>query len=118
MRFAGSAVEDFMGSGPRMGEIAASAAVGDAKENLAGMDAMRETLGMGIKTYGDVYGADMVMDAKAKYNAASQQAQNMSKAGGLLGQGLGGLGSLGGNSGSGNWTPSGGWGNFGSNWGG
>ena len=36
MRFAGSAVEDFMGSGPRMGEIAASASVGDAKENLAG----------------------------------------------------------------------------------
>ena len=93
MRFAGSAaVEDFMGTGPRMGEIAASAAVGEAKENLAGMNAMRETLGMGMKTYGDVVGADMVMDAKAKYNAASQQAQNMSMGGGLLGKFIGGLG--------------------------
>ena len=117
MRFAGSAVEDFMGTGPRMGEIAASAAIGEAKEGLAGMAAMRNTLGTGMKTYGDVYGADMVMDAKAKYNAASQQAQNMSTAGGLLGKAIGGLGSLGGNSGSGNWTPSGGWGNFGSTWG-
>jgi len=92
MRFAGSAVEDFMGTGPRMGEIAASAAVGEAKEELAGMNAMRETLGMGMKTYGDVVGADMVMDAKAKYNAASQQAQNMSMAGGMLGKFIGGFG--------------------------
>ena len=92
MRFAGSAVEDFMGTGPRMGEIAASAAVGEAKEKLAGMAAMRDTLGMGMKTYGDVVGTDMVMDAKAKYTAASQQAQNMSTAGGLLGNFIGGLG--------------------------
>ena len=81
-----------MGPGPRIGEVAASAAIGDAKENLAGMNAMRETLGMGMKTYGDVVGADMVMDARAKYNAASQQAQNMSMGGGLLGKFIGGLG--------------------------
>ena len=92
MRFAGSAVENFMGTGPRMGEIAGSAAVGDAKKNLAGMDAMRKTLGMGMETYGDVVGADMVMDARAKYDAASQQAQNMGVGGGLLGKFIGGLG--------------------------
>ena len=94
MRYAGTAIEDFMGTGPKYGETASHAAMQQAKQdiNMIGLEGKTKALGIGetAKTQAQ----ELVLDAKGNYNAAQQQASNMGTIGGLVGQGIGGLGSL------------------------
>ena len=94
MRFAGSAIEDFMGSGPSYGEIGSAAAMNQAKQdiNKIGLESQTKALGIGETAKTEAQG--LILDAKGAYGAAQQQASNMSQMGGLLGNAIGGLGGL------------------------
>lgn len=94
MRFAGSAIEDFMGSGPSYGEIGSAAAMNQAKQdiNMIGLESQTKALGIGETAKTEAQ--DLILDAKGAYGAAQQQASNMSQMGGMLGNAIGGLGGL------------------------
>ena len=94
MRFAGSAIEDFMGSGPSYGEIGSAAAMNQAKQdiNKIGLESQTKALGIGETAKTEAQG--LILDAKGAYGAAQQQASNMSQMGGMLGNAIGGLGGL------------------------
>lgn len=94
MRFAGSAIEEFMGTGPSYGEIGAAAAMNQAKQDINLIDLEGKTKALGIGETAQTRAQELVLDAKGDYAAAQQQASNMSQAGGLLGNAIGGLGSL------------------------
>ena len=94
MRFAGAAVENYFGSGPDLGRMSQKSAVNDAKYNIAGLRAEAQVGAAGVEQFGATMGQQAVMEAKGDYMAAQQQASNMSQMGGMLGNAIGGLGSL------------------------
>ena len=94
MRFAGQGIESYLGTGPKMGDIAQQSALRDAKHNVAAIGYESQVGQAGVTQYGETPGHGALMDAKGAYYQAQQQASNMSQAGGLLGNAIGGLGGL------------------------
>jgi len=84
-RMAGFAIEDYLGTGPNMSNIAQQQHMREGKENISGM---RNEALIGSTAVGETAATaaqDAIMSAKGDYYSAQQQASNMSQAGGLLG---------------------------------
>ena len=94
MRFAGSAIEDFMGSSPNYGELGTANAANKGREQIASIYGDAKVAGMGMSQAAETEAHGLITEAQGKLGAAQQQASNMSQMGGLLGQGIGGLGGL------------------------
>ena len=94
MRFAGSAIEDFMGSSPNYGELGTANAANKGREQIASIYGDAKVAGMGMSQAAETEAHGIITAAKGDYMAAQQQASNMSQIGGMLGQGIGGLGGL------------------------
>ena len=113
MRFAGHEdVSQYLTSGPDLGKLSQKSAVNDAKVNIAGLRTEAMVGGAGLAEFGATMGNQAVTEAKGDYAAAQQQASNMSSAGGMLGNAIGGLGSLFGGGGGGGGGGFGSPGNF------
>ena len=95
MRFAGDMdVSQFMGDGPDYSELGQRTHMNDAKVFNAGLRAEGQVGIAGVEEFGATLGQKAVTEARGDYMAAQQQASNMSQMGGLLGNAIGGLGSL------------------------
>ena len=94
MRFAGSAIEDFMGSSPNYGELGTANAANKGREQIASIYGDAKVAGMGMSQAAETEAHGLITEAQGKLGAAQQQASNMGQIGGLLGQGIGGLGGL------------------------
>lgn len=99
MRFAGSAVENYLGTGPDLGALSQKSAINDAKMNITGLQTESMLNATGIGEYGETLGTQAVLEAQADYGAAQQQASNMAQIGQLAGNALGSFGSFGGGGG-------------------
>jgi len=91
---AGMAIEDYLGSGPNMSALAQNEHMRDAKETITGYRTEAEVGAAGLANVAKTAATEAILDARADYNMAQQQASNMSQIGGMLGQGISGLGSL------------------------
>ena len=96
MRFAGSAVESYLGGGPNMGALTQNSAARDAQEQIAGYQSTAKVGGIGARQLGETMGASAVGAAQANLAGAQANAQMMSTLGSLGGSLIGGLGNLGG----------------------
>ena len=96
MRFAGSAVENYLGSGPNMGALTQNAASRDAEQVIQGFSNAAKVGGMGAQQLGSTLAAQAVGAAQENLAGAQANAQMMGTIGKLGGQALGGLGSMGG----------------------
>ena len=101
MRFAGSAVENYLGGGPNMGALTQNSAKRDAEHQVAGYRSTAKVGGTGARQLGETLAADAVGAAQANLAGAQANAQMMSSIGSLGGQLIGGLGSMGGGAGGG-----------------
>ena len=100
-RMAGMAIENYLGSGPDMSALAQNEHMRDAKETITGYRNEANVSGAGLTQLAETAAQEAILDAKADYGMAQQQASNMSQIGGMLGKGIGGLGSLFGGGGGG-----------------
>ena len=95
MRFAGSAVENYLGSGPNMGALTQNSAVRDAERAITGFNSAAKIGGMGAQQLGSTLAQGAVSEAQAGLAGAQAQAQMMGSIGKLGGSLIGGLGSMG-----------------------
>ena len=100
-RFAGAAIEDYLGTGPNMSALAQNEHMRDAKETITGYRTEAEVGAAGLANVAKTAATEAILDAKADYGMAQQQASNMSQIGGMIGKGISGLGSLFGGGGGG-----------------
>ena len=98
-RMAGFAIEDYLGTGPNMSALAQNEHMRDAKETITGYRTEAAVGGAGLENVAKTAATDAIYEAKADYEMAQLQASNMSKFGGMIGEGINGLGSLFGNRG-------------------
>ena len=93
-RMAGFAIEDYLGTGPDMSAVVQNDHMRTGKESIAGYRNEALVGSTAIGEAAQTAAADAIYEAKGDYYAAQQQASNMSKMGGILGNAIGGLGSL------------------------
>lgn len=91
-RFAGSAVENYLGGGPNMGALTQNAAVNDTKQVISGYKSVADIGSTGAQQLGSTLGQEAVGAAQENLASAQAQAQMMSSIGKLGGSLIGGLG--------------------------
>lgn len=115
MRFAGSRIEGFLAADrPDFGKMSQSADVMRSKEQNAMTDIAAKVNSTGIAEAGKVEAAGIMADARADAAQAQAQGSMFSSLGSIGSSLIGSLGSSSSSAGSSSYTPTGGWGNFGS----
>ena len=95
-RFAGNAsIGSYLSDSPDMGALAQKGAMRNAQRQAEIYGIESELGGLGATQLGDTLAAKAVGEAQANLAGAQQKAQMMGEVGSLLGQGIGGLGSMG-----------------------
>ena len=95
-RFAGAEMEKMLGHGVDFGSIGQKRTELDGKEAVAGIQGDSFIERAGIQAEADVESAKLTGAAQSKLAGAQAQGSMFSSLGGLLGKGIGGLGSSGG----------------------